>query len=244
MTSSIDYGVIPANIQSMKILVVEDEENLAKLLKKGLESEGYAVDHCADGDSAQRRIELNHKDYDLILLDLMLPKKSGFEVCQNIRSSNINTPVLILTAKADIESKVTLLDCGADDYMIKPFVFSELLARVRALTRRPESILHSELAIADLVLNLNTKKLHRDGKEIDLTLKEFRLLEYFMRRPNVVIERVDITDNIWDFDHDSFSNALDVYINRLREKIDKGREKGLIETVRGTGYKFRVDQTA
>jgi DNA-binding response OmpR family regulator len=125
--------------------------------------------------------------------------------------------------------------------MIKPFAFTELVARIRALTRRPEKVLPAELKIADLMLNLNTKKLYRDDKEIGLTLKEFRLLEYFMRRPNEVIKRVDLTDNIWDFDYDSFSNALDVYINRLREKIDKGRNLGLIETVRGTGYKLRAD---
>ena len=224
----------------MKILIIEDEESLAKLLKKGLEAEGYAVDHFADGESGQKQIELNHRDYDIILLDLMLPKKSGFEVCQEIRATDINTPVLILTAVSDVESKVAMLDSGADDYMTKPFVFSELLARIRALTRRPEAVLHSELKIADLMLDLSTRKLYRDGKEIGLTLKEFRLLEYFMRRPDVVIERVDITDNIWDFDHDSFSNALDVYVSRLREKIDKGRSPGLIETVRGAGYKLRT----
>jgi len=225
----------------MRILIIEDEDSLARLLKKGLESEGYAVDRFSDGESGQKQIELCHKDYDLIILDLMLPKKSGFEVCKNIRQADINTPVLILTARSETDNKVTLLDSGADDYMIKPFAFSELLARIRALTRRPESVLHTELTVSDLVLNLNTKKLYRSGKEIDLTLKEFRLLEYFMRRPNIVIERVNITDNIWDFDHDSFSNKLDVYINRLREKMDKGRKQHLIETVRGTGYKLRAD---
>lgn len=224
----------------MRVLIVEDEESLAKLLKKGLESEGYAVDYVADGETGQKRIEIDHKDYDIILLDLMLPKKSGFEVCQNVRNSDINTPILILTAKADVESKVALLDSGADDYITKPFAFSELLARIRALTRRPEQVLASELKVADLALNLNTRKLYRGGEEIGLTLKEFRLLEYFMRRPNTVIQRIDITDNIWDFDHDSFSNALDVYINRLRGKMDKGRARNLIETVRGTGYRLNV----
>lgn len=223
----------------MRILIIEDEDNLAKLLKKGLENDGYVVDRSADGYSGQKQIELNNKDYDIIILDLMLPKKSGFEVCKDIRSSGINTPVLILTAKSDVESKVFLLDSGADDYMIKPFVFSELLARIRALTRRPEPILSSELKVADLLLNLNSKKLFRNGNEINLTLKEFRLLEYFMRRPDMLIKRVDLTDNVWDFYHNSFSNTLDVYISRLREKIDKGRKQGLIETVRGTGYKFR-----
>jgi len=225
----------------VKILVIEDEESLAKLLKKGLEGEGYAVDRYADGETGQRQIELNHKDYDLILLDLMLPKRSGFEVCKNIRDAGVNTPVLILTARSEIESKVALLDSGADDYMIKPFAFSELLARIRALTRRPEPVLSPELKVADLVLNLNSKKLYRNGVEVGLTLKEFRLLEYFMRRPGELINRVDITDNIWDFDYDSLSNALDVYINRLREKVDKGREDRLIETVRGTGYRLKAD---
>jgi DNA-binding response OmpR family regulator len=224
----------------MKILIIEDEESLAKLLKKGLESEGYAVDFLSDGESGQKRIEMNHKDYDLVILDLMLPRRSGFEVCQNIRKYDINIPILILTAKTEIESKVSLLNCGADDYMLKPFAFSELSARIRALTRRPEAILSSELKIADLILNLNTRKLYQNKKEIKLTLKEFRLLEYFMRRPNQVIERVNLTDNLWDFDYDSFSNSLDVYINRLREKIDKERINKLIETVRGIGYRLKV----
>ena len=223
----------------MRILIIEDEESLAKLLKKGLEDEGYAVDHLADGESGQKRIELNSHDYDLIILDLMLPKRSGFEVCQNIRKADIFTPVLILTAKGEVESKISLLDTGADDYMLKPFAFSELLARIRALTRRPQVALSSDLKVADLVLDLNNKKLYRDGKEIPLTLKEFRILEYFMRRPDQLIERVNLTDNIWDFDYDSFSNTLDVYINRLRVKIDKNRKNKLIETFRGAGYKLK-----
>jgi DNA-binding response OmpR family regulator len=224
----------------MKILIVEDEEHLAKLLKRGLESEGYAVDHLSDGESAQRRIEINHMDYDLVILDLMLPKRHGFEVCKNVRTAEISIPILILTAKCDIESKVSLLNSGADDYMMKPFIFSELLARVKALTRRPKVVLSSELKIADLILDLNDKKLFKSGKEIGLTLKEFRILEYFMRRPNKIVSRVDLTDNIWDFDYNSFSNTLEVYINRIREKIDKNRKKKLLETVRGIGYKLKT----
>jgi DNA-binding response OmpR family regulator len=223
----------------MRILIIEDEDHLAKLLKRGLESEGYAVDHLVDGESGQRRIELNHKDYDLVILDLMLPKRPGFEVCRNVRKLGINIPILILTAKCDIESKVSLLDTGADDYMMKPFAFSELLARIRALTRRPEIVIPSELKFSDLILDLNEKKLLRDGKEINLTLKEFRILEYLMCRPNQTIKRVDLTDNIWDFDYDSFSNTLDVYISRLRDKIDRGRKESLIKTIRGVGYKFQ-----
>jgi DNA-binding response OmpR family regulator len=224
----------------MRILIIEDEENLAKLLKRGLESEGYAVDHLADGESGQRRIELSHKDYDLVILDLMLPKKAGFEVCRDVRRMGIHTPILILTAKSDLDSKVSLLDTGADDYMMKPFAFSELLARIRALTRRPEKILPAELKVADLTLNLNEKKLMKGDEEIKLTLKEFRILEYFMRRPNQTVKRVDLTDNIWDFDYDSFSNTLEVYINRLRTKIDNGNGNNLIETVRGIGYKLKT----
>lgn len=224
----------------MKILIIEDGENLAKLLKRALESEGYAVDHLADGESGQTRIEASHKDYDLIMLDLMLPKKTGFEVCKNIRALGISTPVLILTAKCEVESKVSLLDVGADDYMQKPFELSELLARVRALTRRPKITLAPELRAGDLVLISSSKKVFRNKKEIELTLKEFRLLEYLMRRPNQVVQRIDLTDNIWDFSYDSLSNIIDVYINRLRNKIDKGRKKKTIETIRGVGYKLNV----
>ena len=224
----------------MKILVIEDEEYLAKMLKKSLESEGYAVDWLADGEAGQNRIEYHHADYDLIILDLMLPKKQGGEVCQNIREMGISTPILILTAKGDADSKVSLLDVGADDYMQKPFELSELFARIRALTRRPKVVLAIELKAGDLVLHPNTKKFFRDGKEVSLTLKEFRLLEYLMRRPNQVVERVDLVDNIWDFDFDSFSNIVDVYINRLRDKVDKGRKNKMIETIRGVGYKLNV----
>lgn len=224
----------------MKILIVEDEENLAKLIKKSLESEGYAVDYLTDGESGQNRILLNHRDYDLMVLDLMLPKRSGREICHTMREMGISTPVLVLTAKCDSESKVSLLDIGADDYMSKPFELSELFARIRALTRRPKVTLPTELKVEDLVLNPSTKKVFRNKKDLNLTLKEFRLLEYFMRRPNQVIERVDLVDNIWDFNYDSFSNIVDVYINRLRAKVDKGRSKKLIETIRGVGYKMRV----
>ncbi|MDD5721295.1 MAG: response regulator transcription factor [Candidatus Pacebacteria bacterium] len=224
----------------MKILIIEDEENLAKLIKKGLESEGYAVDYLTDGESGENRIFLHHQDYDLIILDLMLPLKSGKEICHNMREMNIHTPVLVLTAKCDSVSKVSLLDIGADDYMSKPFELTELLARIRALTRRPKVSLPVELKVSDLVLSPSDKKVFRNKKDLNLTLKEFRLLEYFMRRPNQVIERVNLVDNIWDFDQNSFSNSVDVYINRLRNKIDKGRKNKLIQTIRGVGYKLKV----
>lgn len=224
----------------MKVLIVEDEENLAKLIKKSLESEGYAVDYLMDGESGQNRIESSHKDYDLVILDLMLPKRSGSEVCQNIRKIGISTPIMILTAKGGADNKVSLLDTGADDYMQKPFELKELFARIRALTRRPKVSLPVELKAGALMLSPNTKKVFRNKKEINLTLKEFRLLEYLMRRPNQVVKRVDLVDNIWDFNFDSLSNIVDVYINRLRDKIDNTKKKKLIETIRGVGYKLRV----
>ena len=171
----------------------------------------------------------------------MLPKKSGFEVCKSVRSSGITTPIIILTAKDSEEDKVNLLDSGADDYIVKPFSFKELLARVRALTRRPEVSLPTELQVGDLVLKPSIKAAFVANKEIKLTLTEFRLLEYLMRNPNQVLEREAITTNIWDFDFDSFSNIVDVYINRLRKKIDTGRKNGLLKTVRGVGYKISTN---
>lgn len=224
----------------MKILIIEDEENLAKLIKKSLETEGYAVDYLTNGESGQKRILMHHKDYDLLVLDLMLPYVSGKEICHSMREAGISTPVLVLTAKVDSESKVSLLDIGADDYMPKPFELTELFARIRALTRRPKVALPTELKADDLVLIPSSKKVLRNKKDINLTLKEFRLLEYFMRRPNQAIERVDLVDNIWDFDQDSFSNNLDVYVNRLRNKVDKGRKNKLIQTIRGVGYKLKI----
>lgn len=225
----------------MRILIIEDQESLSKLLKKGFEKEGYAADYVLDGEAGQKRIEIHNADYDVIVLDLMLPKKSGFEVCKNIRSFGITTPVIILTAKDSEEDKVSLLDSGADDYIVKPFSFRELLARVRALTRRPETSLPIELAVGDLVLKPAVKAVFMGNKEIKLTLTEFRLLEYLMRNPDQVLEREAITTNIWDFDFDSFSNIVDVYINRLRKKIDVGKKNGMLKTVRGVGYKISTN---
>lgn len=224
----------------MRVLIIEDEEILAKLVKKSLESEGYAADYLTDGESGQNRIENSHKDYDLFIIDLMLPKKSGSEICADIRRKGIYTPILILTAKSGIDSKVSLLDLGADDYMQKPFELSELFARIRALTRRPVVALSDELKVGSLTLSASTRKVCKNKKEISLSLKEFRLLEYLMRHPNKVVERVDLSDNIWDFDYDSLSNIIDVYINRLRDKLDPDRKERLIETIRGVGYKLRV----
>ena len=223
----------------MRILIVEDEEKLAQAIKKGLEKEGYAADYLLDGESGQRRIQINHQDYDLIILDLMLPKITGFEVAKNVRDLGILTPILILTARDAIDDKVTALDTGADDYLVKPFSFEELYARVRALLRRPEQILPTELKVKDLSLNVNTRKVHRAGKEIPLTLKEFGLLEYLMRHPNQVLTREQILDHLWDFAFDSFSNIVDVHMKNLRKKVDQEYHDKLLETIRGVGYKIR-----
>lgn len=223
----------------MKLLIVEDEEKLAVSLKKGLEKEGYAVDYVLDGEAGQRRIELCRKDYDLIVMDLMLPKKDGFEVVKNVRAQNILTPILVLTARDTTEDKILALDGGADDYLIKPFSFEELLARVRALMRRPEQSLPTELKIKDLKLNTGTRTVLRSNREIPLTLKEFGLLEYLMRHPNQVLSREQILDHLWDFAFDSFSNVVDVHIKNLRKKVDNGHHDKLLETIRGVGYRIR-----
>ena len=222
----------------MRILIVEDEERLAQSLKHALEKEGYAVDYVTDGEIAERRIEVCHKNYDLVILDLTLPKKSGFEICRHIRSKNITIPVLILTARFDTNDKVTALDTGADDYLVKPFSFDELIARIRALLRRPQQTIATELKIQDLTLNTSTRKVMRSNKEISLTVKEFSLLEYLMRHPNQVVNRNQILDHLWDYEFDSFSNVVDVHIKNLRKKINNNRKK-ILETIRGIGYKIK-----
>ena len=180
----------------------------------------------------------------MIVLDLDLPGKSGLDICKHVRELNISTPILVLTGNGDVETKVTLFNAGADDYLVKPFAFKELLGRIRAVTRRPKQVLHTELKIHDIVLHPSAKKVLVGGKEVAFTLKEFRILEYLMQHPNRVLEREDIISNIWDFDFDSFSNVLDVFINKIRGKIDRGRSKSLIETVRGVGYRMVVKADA
>ncbi len=228
----------------MRILLIEDEAKLAKLLKTMLKKQGYTVDHLSDGERAKRRIQVNYNDYDLILLDLALPNKSGLEICKEIREANISTPFLVLTGDNRLESKVALLNAGADDYLVKPFEFEELFSRMRAVTRRPKQALHTQLKVADLTLDTASQKVTRNGKEIKMTLREFRILEYFMRNPNTVLSREEITSNIWDFDYDSFSNVVDVFINKVRGKVDSNRAQKLIETVRGIGYRLNAAEKA
>lgn len=223
----------------MKILIIEDEEKLAKALKEGLEKEGFTADFVLDGEVGQRRIEAYRNDYDLVVLDLMLPKKDGITVLKNIREQNIAIPVLVLTAKDTTDDVVFGLDGGADDYLTKPFSSKEFFSRIRALLRRPSQSLPVELIAGDLTLNSATKKVFRDGKEIPLTLKEFSMLEYLMCHSNQVISREQILFNLWGFDFDTFSNVVDVHIKNLRKKIDRNNRKKILETIRGVGYRIK-----
>jgi DNA-binding response OmpR family regulator len=223
----------------MKIIIIEDSKKLADILKKGLENEGYTVDCFYDGLAGERNLLYKFEDYEIVILDIMLPGKNGLDICRNLRDKNIKIPVLMLTAKDATQDKISGLDSGADDYLIKPFEFDELLARIRALLRRPAFTFPPELKIKDLVLNLSEKKVYRDGKEIILTLKEFRILEYMIRNAGIVLSRDSILSSLWDFDFDSFSNVVDVHIKNLRKKIDGDYKDKMIETVHGIGYRIK-----
>jgi heavy metal response regulator len=222
----------------MRILIVEDEKKVASFIKRGLEEAGYSVDVASDGVEGSYMAESD--DYDLIVLDLILPRKSGLEVCKELRDQKINLPILILSARDTVEDKVTGLDTGADDYLTKPFAFSELLARVRALLRRGETMTPIKLQIVDLVMDTVTHEVSRAGKEIKLTGKEYSLLEYFMMNPNKVLTRTMLSEHVWDYTFDTFSNVIDVYINYLRNKVDRDFNPKLIHTVRGVGYIMKV----
>ncbi|GMU74101.1 MAG: DNA-binding response regulator [Candidatus Campbellbacteria bacterium] len=223
----------------MRILIVEDEQKLAETLAQGLERKGYASDIIEDGEKALTRILMHRDDYDLIILDLMLPTLDGREICRQVREQNITVPILVLTARNETENKVDLLESGADDYLVKPFSFSELLARVQALLRRPTTMLPVTLRFADIELDVAQHTVTRDGKPVPLTLKEFTLLEYFMRNPDTVINREDILSHLWDFNYESFSNVVDVHVKNLRHKLNAGGRPNLLETVRGVGYRLR-----
>jgi heavy metal response regulator len=218
----------------MKILVVEDEKKVASFIKRGLEEEKYEVDVAYDGEEGCQKIM--DGSYSLVILDVMLPKKDGFAVVKEIRMKKFQTPVLMLTAKDTVDDIVAGLNSGSDDYLTKPFAFAELLARVRALLRRSEQERGAEIRFADLRLDPVTHKVWRKDKEIDLTAKEYSLLEFFMRNPNQVLTRTTIAENVWDYIFDSFTNIIDVYVNYLRKKIDRDADKKLIHTVRGVGY--------
>lgn len=229
----------------MKILLVEDEQKLVKVLTRGLKHKGYTVDTVSDGTEALERIVLYHEDYDLVILDLMLPGMEGGEVCRAVRDKHISIPILILTARDSTDTKVELLNLGADDYLSKPFAFEELDARINALLRRPPETLQVILRVDDLELNVAERRATRSGKELDLTQKEFALLEYFMRNPNRVINRDELLNHIWDFNYTSFfSNTVDVHIKNLRKKIQDENDSRILETVRGVGYRLRQQVTA
>ncbi|NME35341.1 MULTISPECIES: response regulator transcription factor [Fusobacterium] len=218
----------------MRILVVEDEKDLNRIICKKLKVEGYSVDCCYDGEEAFDYI--NGTNYDIIIMDIMMPKKNGYEVLKEMRENKNNTPVLFLTAKDTIEDKVIGLDLGADDYLVKPFYFEELMARIRVLIRRKHGNIINELKVADLVLNINTHIVKRGDKEIELSSKEFSILEYMMQNVGIVLSREKLEEHIWNYDYQGASNMIDVYIRYLRVKIDKDFETKLIHTVRGVGY--------
>lgn len=226
----------------MKILVVEDEVKVAAFIKKGLESEFYTVDIACDGREGLR-IGLTN-DYDLIILDIMLPFKDGVTLMKELRSQGVITPVLFLTAKDSIDSKIIGLDSGADDYLTKPFAFEEFLARVRALLRRQSSIKSIKLRAADLILDTQSHMVTRGGQEIQLTAKEYSILEFLMRNKNKVISRTILTEHVYDLNFDTDTNVIDVFINKLRNKIDRGFEKPILNTIRGAGYSISDVETA
>ena len=221
----------------MRLLLVEDDPRVSGFIKKGLEAERYSVDIAADGEQG---LDMGLSGlYDLVILDVLLPVRSGIELCREFRANDIKAPVLMLTAKDTVEDKVAGFGVGADDYLTKPFAFEELLARVQALLRRPrEMALSPVLQIADLSLDMNTHEIARADKSIELTPTEYSLLEYLMRRPNRVLSRTLIEEQVWSYHHDPSSNVVDVYIRRLRAKIDDGFEHKLIHTKRGSGYLF------
>jgi len=218
----------------MKTLVIEDEKKVSRLLKLGLEGENHTVDAAYDGESGEK-LALTGK-YDVIVLDLMLPKKSGIDVLKSLRSKGIPTPVLILTAKGNLEDKVEGLDNGADDYLVKPFALAEFMARVRSLGRRSGVEKTALLRTADLELDTISRVARRGGREIELTNREFALLEYFIRNVDRVLTRTVISEHIWEYDFDTGTNIVEVYVNKLRNKIDSQSERKLIHTIRGAGY--------
>ena len=218
----------------MRILIVEDEPAAAQMLAKGLREQTYAVDLAADGEVALYQVSIN--DYDLILLDVNLPGKDGLEVCRELRANGLTVPVLMLTARDAVQDRVAGLDTGADDYLTKPYAFHELLARVRAILRRGPVLSPDTITVADLVIDQKARSVRRGGSIIQLTAKEYALLEYLARRADEVVGRADIAEHVWDENFDPFSNLIEVYIQRLRRKIDDNHSQKLLRTRRGEGY--------
>ena len=224
----------------MRVLLVEDEPGIAQFIVQGLREAGYIIDVAENG-----QMGLDYAcefEYDLMILDVMLPVIDGFQLLEKIRSRKILTPVLLLTACDTVEDRVRGLDCGADDYLVKPFAFTELLARLRALQRRPPLQFNTLLQIADLTMDITTREVRRGGRLIDLTPIEFKLLEYFLRHPSQVLSRTQILEQVWDLDFYTDSNVVDVYVGYLRRKIDRDFDQSLLHTIRGVGYCLRTEE--
>jgi two-component system copper resistance phosphate regulon response regulator CusR len=226
----------------MKILLIEDEPKVASFIKQGLEEQSYTVTIAYDGFFGHKLATEN--EFDVIIMDLMIPYMNGLELCKRLREEDIKTPILMLTALATTDDKVAGLEIGADDYMVKPFEFRELLARIKSLSKRFTDNVHSSkvLKIADLEMNLDQKSVKRSGKNIDLTAKEFSLLEFMLRNKYKVVSRAEISEKVWDIHFDTGTNVIDVYVNFLRKKVDKDFDKKLIHTMVGMGYVIRADE--
>jgi two-component system OmpR family response regulator len=221
----------------MRVLIVEDELRMASLIRRGLVNEGLAADVTRIGADAIWMAQAH--DYDVLVLDVMLPDVDGFEVCRRLRGAGVWAPVLMLTARDSVEDRVEGLDSGADDYLVKPFAFAELLARLRALTRRGDAARPATLRVGDLQLDPATREVHRGETLVSLSAKEFALLETFMRRPGEVLSRLHLLEHAWDFAYENRSNVVDVFVRRLRRKIDEPFGRATLETVRGAGYRLR-----
>ncbi|MGN0681120.1 MAG: response regulator transcription factor [Candidatus Fimisoma sp.] len=224
----------------MRILIAEDQKDLNRIITKRLSAEGYSVDSCFDGEEALSYIEM--AEYDGIILDIMMPKRDGLSVLHSLREKGVGTPVLFLTARDAVEDRVLGLDSGADDYLVKPFAFDELIARIRAMTRKSAGNSSNIFSVADLIMNTTSHTVTRGGREIVLSAKEFSLLEYLLRNKGHVLSRTMIENNLWNFDYSGGTNAVDVYIRYLRKKIDDGFEPKLIHTVRGCGYVLKENK--
>ena len=220
----------------MRVLIVEDEVQIADFISRGLSEQGYAVDVAYDGDEALDWVDI--AQFDVIILDVMLPARSGIEVCRTLRARGIRTPILMLTARDAVEDRVQGLDSGADDYLVKPFAFAELLARIRAITRREPVALGVVLQVGDLILDTATREVSRQSIHIELTAKEYSLLEFLMRHRNQVLTRTMIAEHVWNYDFDNATNVIDVHIRNLRRKIDDTFPEKLIQTARGAGYQI------
>jgi two-component system copper resistance phosphate regulon response regulator CusR len=218
----------------MRVLLVEDDPRMARFVARGMREQCYAVDVAADGEDALFRAAVN--DYDLIVLDVMIPVRDGFEVCRDLRARESRTPILMLTARDAVEDRILGLDAGADDYLTKPFAFGELLARARALLRRAAAVRPAALSVADLTVDTAGQRVWRSGREVRLTAKEYALLEFLVLNAGRVVGRAEIAEHVWDERYDPFTNLIEVYINRLRQKIDAPSLQPLIHTRRGAGY--------